>query len=221
MGKFKVLSNRVEIVNNSLWPDWAMKVIIPEIVKQTGITWDYKVILPLVKDNIWAGRGGRTQQRSRVPRRYKTKWPHNIVEWRYKDADTIPIVVNSRLELLIFLLAHEAHHANGGNRRNFIRSGRIDRKSMEIECNDHGRIIVEYFRANRKYFFSLLRDVYRKHYYETCVRKEPALKAKVKLEKLVVLRDKWTRKEVSVQKKIAKYNKQIRYYEKRIERLSE
>lgn len=233
----------VEIINRSDWPDWALDIIIPWIVKRAGINWNYRVIVRKTKKNIWAGRGGKYAQSIRVHRRYspgrtsagriytevdpdkkevlpkpkKFKWPYQIKEWRFKRL-AHEFEIRSRLELLIFLLAHEAHHANGGNRENWRKNGRVDRVSMEHDCNEEGALAVKEFRQNWEYFRSKfqekLRRIKKSKRKPTTVEKRDAL-----YERRLALLNQWERKLKAAQNKVKKYSSLVRRYESKQKKL--
>ena len=210
----------IRIINRSDWPDWAIEDIGFWIAKRAGITWDYKILLKNSKKlSSWAGRGNTHQQKIILPRRFPGKfskdikrWPYAIVENRYKDAGYF--IVKTRLELLIFLMAHEAHHACGGNPRHWQTkgNGRTNNKEMEIDCNDEGAIAVQEFRLAWPKFMAKWRAKLKKHSQDA--KPEAVIEKKHALIACKILT--WEKKAKRANTALKKYRRQLLRYETKL-----
>ena len=174
------MTRKVKVENRSEWATPALEVICPWIAKEAGITWDYHFLIRDCKSHSWGGRGGRRSQRLWLDRHYrrtgitwsgpgkrrlfkignatKPLWPMDCKDHRFKWSENH--VLRTRLELLVYLLAHEAAHATTGHPDKYVehradpqdvRDGldatRVDRAGMEYHCNAKGYRIMEKFRA--------------------------------------------------------------------------
>lgn len=202
------------ISNRSRWPDWAIKDIVTWVVKRAGITWQYNVQVKHTTLYNWKGRGGLYGQRIWLPRRFQPEsgWPLIHSEWRYKDAGC-EFVLRSRLELLVYLLAHEAHHATGGNRSKFKTAlGRIDRRAMEIECNEEAAIAVQQFRIQFPDFVKRWRFILKRQ----AVAESPTVKIAQKRSHIARKIEQWESRAKRAANAMKKYRKQLRYYDGRL-----
>lgn len=192
---------------------------------------------------LWAGRGGARWQALRVHRRCtpilrigettlcsgpfeamrelgklkgaKYIWPYVLTENRFKDATASDwsFPVRSRLELLVFLMAHEACHATKGNPRNFQNErGRVDNVDMEMVCNRFGAETVEAFREAWPALLAKWRETAKR----IRTANAPDTKLERKLEARRGLLAQWQRKQKLAQTKVKKYQRAIRQCEGRL-----
>jgi len=127
------------VINHSGWPTRALKTLGFWVVSREwlGLHCDYHLILKNTHRRSWFhGSGNAESQTISLHRRFQPpdgKWPLMKKDRRFKWSTRH--VLRSRLELLIYIMAHEAHHARGGSPSHFMKSGRLDRASMEYRCN--------------------------------------------------------------------------------------
>lgn len=209
----------LEIVNRSVWPTAAIRIIARWVCRREKLgtrSQPYKILVRSTKRNTWGGRGGRREQRIVIHRRYSPPhgWPYDHTDPRFKHATTHRL--NSRVELLVYLLAHEAHHATGGRPSEYARScpsgSRVDKASMEFDCNLAAYRAVRAFRMD----WSRLRPQIL-----AAVRKDRSKKTghikrlsseftKLRAAEQTVKR--WERKLKLAQTKVKKYRKKVGHY---------
>lgn len=148
----------------------------------------------------------------------KPLWPYENKDHRFKWSDTQSF--RSRLELLVFLLAHEACHATTGHPNHHrLGDGRADTAGMEFHCNAKGYRIMEMFRQEwpklRSLIYAAMRRARRQHVTEiarkVAKRSDPGPKLALAEKRL----KEWSRKKKLAETKIRKYRKQVRYYQKK------
>lgn len=143
------MRTRLEITNRSRWPDGALRVIAQWVCKRSGLGTDriYRLVFRNTTRNTYGGLGGRHEQSVTLHRRYCPpggQWPYETKDTRFKWSQKE--IFRSRLELLVFLVAHEAHHGtNDGHPFNNRRNGRVRAASMEYRCNQAGLEAVRDF----------------------------------------------------------------------------
>ena len=143
------MRTRLEITNRSRWPDGALRVIAKWVCKRSGLGTDriYYLTFRHTNCNTWGGLGYRNKQTVTLHRRYQPpdgKWPYETKDKRFKWSQKE--VFHSRLELLVFLVAHEAHHGtDDGHPFHNRRNGRERTASMEHRCNRAGLEAVRDF----------------------------------------------------------------------------
>ena len=140
---------RITITNRSRWPTAALEVLCAWVARREKITWPYAFTFRSAGPRTsWNGRGCRDWQSVKLFRREAPKlgWPYTRVDHRFKGA--FPEEYGSRLELLVSLIAHEAHHATDGNRGEYRDplTGRVDNVAMELSCNRAGLDAVDALR---------------------------------------------------------------------------
>lgn len=131
------------LVNNSQWPTPALEVITRWLTQRMGITWVYTVRLSNTRHRrfAWRGRGGKYSQWCFLNRRWGKCWPYYNTYW--KATPNVTYRFNTRFELLIFLLSHEAAHATVANPQQWIR----DTGGMEHCADATAYVILQAFRA--------------------------------------------------------------------------
>ena len=100
---------KLTIKNTTSWPDPALRVMTRWVLKRAGIKDWYK--LRVTNSRGWRGVClGAHRCTIRLSRRYKPdKWP---VVHKYAGRKSFPeIVLRTRLEVLVHLLAHEIYHS--------------------------------------------------------------------------------------------------------------
>lgn len=100
---------RLTIKNSTAWSDAALQVITRWVLRRAGIKDWYK--MRVTNSRSWRGVCvGAHRCTIRLSRRYKPdKWP---IVHKYRDRKSFPeVVINTRLELLVHLLAHEIYHS--------------------------------------------------------------------------------------------------------------
>ncbi len=199
------MPGKITITNRSAWPDWALRILGPWIAKRAGIKWSYTILMRGTNRNIWRGRGGYWMQATTIARRYKPRdgWPHTHREWRFKTVDQ-QMHFRSRLELLVFLLAHEAHHAVDDARG----------KVAEQDANDAGmRAVIALRDSWREYWLPALRYEARQARNRQAAAAPSAEKKMLHAQQLLAS---WQRRQKAAANKVKAYQKKVRYYEGRI-----
>ena len=244
---------KITIENRSEWPTPALEVICPWIAKEAGITWDYHFLIRDCKSMTWGGRGGKNSQRLWLDRHYnrvgivwsgpgerrlfkigknpKPLWPLTNKDHRFKWSDTQ--TYRTRLELLVFLLAHEACHATSGHPNEYkdranpedvhigIARDRIDRAGMEFHCDAKGYRIMQKFHDEWPRLRPLIYAAMRKIRQKKLAKRAKFLAARQdfsgKQEHAQELLKKWQSRRKAADTKVKKYLRQLRYYQRKIE----
>lgn len=197
-----------------------MLVLCRWICTRAGITWPYTVWLRHANGRV-GGRGWRNRQKTWYDCRFG-KWPGTIRDTRWAHSPTQ--IINSRLEHLVFILAHEAAHATIGHPNKFFRKERIghsklrfDEEAMEFACNRFGMETVEALRKEwparlRAQVYEACRADRRKRKDKSEQKRDPNLK----LQRAQANLDRWLRRQKLVNTKIRRYKKAVIYYEGRV-----
>ena len=124
---------KIRITNRSKWPTPFLRVLARWIAKREGLGCDtpYTFVFRSSKNHRgWRGLGGAHYQVITLHRHFQPRkaWPMTVKDHRFKWSTAE--VYNSRLEVLVGLMAHEAHHATGGQPSRFYKNGRIDNAAM-------------------------------------------------------------------------------------------
>lgn len=236
----RVGEKKLSIINRSLWADEFVNPVCQWIVDRAGITWSYEIVLR--RGIVWHGTGGKRRQNSTIPRHYLRKtemryagqdhtlvgrkplWPHAITDRRYKYA--IPHLVNNRVESFVYLIAHEACHANEGHPEHFkSKGGRTNTAYMEYKCNDFAMKTVEAFREVWKTSMKKqVQDAIRKYRNQRQNLKDKKIAIRMKknstefkLEKAKTMLDLWQRKLKAATNKVRKYQRIVKRCEKRLD----
>lgn len=143
------------------------------------------------------------------------KWPYIIKDHRFKWSR--PEEYRNRLELLVMLIAHEAHHATAGHPAIFTTGNRTNVASMEFRCNDAGAKAVAAFRAD----WPMMRDAIRAAMLDERIKgkamkmnRERSKGPDVKREKAEAALAVWQRKLKLAALKVRKYRRRVGYYER-------
>ena len=145
--------SRITVINKSRWPTPAIEIIAKWVARAAGITWDYKVTLS-DRGHGWNGHGAKHFQRSYFARDFNRRrhgkptimpglWPYSNKDHRFQWSENQTF--RTRLELLVFLLAHEAVHATSGHPNEYREKGRTDKAGMEFHCDTRGYRIMQKF----------------------------------------------------------------------------
>lgn len=209
------------ITNRSGWPTAAMNVICKWLVKREGVVavdWPYEITLrnTKFKHNYWSGRGGKFACSVRFHRRAShINWDapkgerrdywgnYTITEKRFRSDFEFP--VRSRLEVLVFLLAHEICHGNRGNRNAYKTNGRIDRCDMESTCNRIGAQAVEALREEWPRLASEIATAMRAERRKKQQKRSPDLRLQKRIQQAESQLKTWRRKHKLAETKLAKY----------------
>lgn len=205
---------KLTVINRTKWPTPAIKILGKWICWHAGITWNYQITLGNSRRG-WYGRGGSCSQTTHLDRRYRLKFPYKIEDSRITNGPTY--LVNSRLELLVFLLAHEACHANGGKPSEYRNkeTRRVDRQSMEYDCNLFGMETVKALREEWKELRPRIMAAMRRERDQKNRKRDPDARLLKNLERARDTLVKWERKLKLASTKVKKYRQKIRYYEGR------
>lgn len=139
MRRTKTVGPYLEVVNRSTWPSAAVRVLAEWVCGREGIgtpRHPYRVIVRGTKLRTLQGTGTREWQNIRIHRRYNPAggWPRRWRDWRFSFAEEE--IYYNRIECLVALMAHEAHHATDGHPSKWVDArGRVRRAEMEFECN--------------------------------------------------------------------------------------
>ncbi|MBP7936867.1 MAG: hypothetical protein KA354_19675 [Phycisphaerae bacterium] len=140
----------IRIVNRSQWPTPALRVLARWVAGREGLgkNWEYEFVFKSTcRRRSFRGTGGRNGQEVSLSRRYQPHegWPLLTKDHRFKGA--MEEIYRSRLDVLVGLMAHEAHHATDGHPDHFSHGGRIERAAMEFRCNQVAQEAVTAFRV--------------------------------------------------------------------------
>lgn len=217
----------LKIINRSTWPSAAINVIVRWVCRRERLgtaEHPYEVLIRNTKKNTWGGRGSRSCQRIWLHRRYQPRdgWPYQVKDPRFKQAPTYSY--RSRLELLVMLLAHEAHHAVEGHPDGYRKKGqhgyRIDREAMEYDCNLAGHRAVEAFRQEWPQIRTKIMAAMREERRRTRAEREKRLQRRCdpgpKILAAEAMLDKWRRKLKLAQTKVKKYQRKLAYHKSRL-----
>jgi len=229
----------VSIINKSHWPTPAVEIIARWVARAAGITWDYTVHLGHTNRRGWYGHGWKYRQESYMDRHYRRGKPywgsptllkHHITSerlWPYIHKDhrfqwSEDQTFRSRLEILVYLIAHEATHATTGHPSEYRGTdGRKETASMEFHCNARGYRILEKFREAWPKIRPLIYAAMRKtHQRQTANIVKHATRRPDPAPKLALAQKRikeWTRKKKFAETKIRKYTRRIRYYERKVQ----
>jgi hypothetical protein len=131
------------VVNQSEWPTPFVTVIGQWICTEVGIDWPYELRMYDYHPGAYRGRGNKWWQKSKLNRRHGVR---DVSDQRYKNVRKYEVY--SDIEAFIFLVAHEACHANSGHPGHWRAPGRktLDRKGMERHCDEIAMLLVAKFR---------------------------------------------------------------------------
>lgn len=150
----------------------------------------------------------------------KVKWPLTVKDHRFKWSK--PEEYHNRMEVLVMLLAHEAHHATQGHPDRFKVGHAINRDAMEYQCNAAGAGAAAV--AAMRVEFPAIRDAIRKAMAaergKVKVAKATAAVRRTdpspKRDKMQAMLAKWQRKAKLAAGKVRLYSRKVRYYEGRM-----
>ena len=213
------------IKNKSAWPDGFVRIVSRWIVKRAGIQWPYEIDLPATGKyrryrNSWHGRGWRHRQRSVMNRRNSCSFPYTIKDQRFQWSATHE--VNNRLELWVYLIAHEAYHAlpESRDRREPGSRKSQSRSSDEYKANEFANAAVAAFRVEwPKALKARTRRAIRADRDKAIRAKERKASARgpqTRLARAQANMANWERKAKRARTAIKKYRRQVRYYEGRV-----
>jgi hypothetical protein len=211
----------MKIENRSKWPTPALRVLCKWIVKREPDLPDhYAFLFRATNDrHSWRGVGWKSRQTVRLSRRHFGPYPYTKKDHRFKWS--VPFEFRSRLETLVYLIAHEAHHSTKGHPREFEKSnGRTDRAAMEFHCNNAGfeavkALRIEWPTLRTKIYAAMRRERDRlktSKQHDAIRRSDPTPKLLNARESLVT----WRRKAKLAATKIKKYRRKVAYYEGRM-----
>lgn len=205
----------LKIINKSQWPTPALNIIVRWVCRREKLgtkQHPYTVKVSDARKCAWYGDGGRYGQRIHIARRHGNVWPQVKKDRRLKDASEHSL--NSPMEILVYLLAHEAYHATGGHPGQYRKpdGGKVDKQMMEWDCNHVAMRAVESFRAEwptiRGAIYAAMRAERNKKHAKHERRADPS----PKLVAAETALEKWRRKLKLAQTKIRKYQRKVKYY---------
>lgn len=206
------------ITNRSRWPTPALRIICRWIARQAGIAWDYQFYLGN-RPGGWHGHGGRQKQSVHCDRHYRGKgkrqWPWAFTDRRFQWSPAYGLA--SRLELLVFLLAHEAVHAVSGRPQDWKEGQRTNRDGMEHHCNVRAMAMVGQFHQQwpgqlRPAIYAAMRKEKQARQALTARRLAKRRDPAPKLAKAQARLKDWQRKLKLAQGKVKKYLGRVKYY---------
>lgn len=225
----KVLKPKIIIENISRWPDSFVNVIIDWVLEQAKIDWSINVIIKNHKS--WSGNGSIYKLIIRMNRRYKPggfPWKHK--DHRYKWSPEFEF--KSRIEVFVFLLAHEAFHSVKAN------DGKKEKKcEEEFFCDDFAFRIVKKFRIEWYNLKEKIKKQFRKelnvkkreikNLKKKTIQKEELKKKQIgrktekrtpeyKLKKFTMLLNKWEKKQKVSNEKVKFYRAKVKHFQQKI-----
>ncbi len=213
----------IQIINRSQWPTPALKVLAQWVASRAGIEKDrpYELTFRSTDRTDWYhGTGNRYRQAVYLNRRFQPasgSWPMTRTDHRFKWATEE--LYQSRLELLVGLIAHETHHAMGGHPDHFRKGMRTDKAAMEFRCNRIAQETVAAFRVEWPCLRAKIKRAMRtdRDRRKARIEKLRARRAdpRPKLVSARTMYKKWQGKAKLAATKMKKYRRQIQYYEGR------
>lgn len=210
----------MKIENRSKWPTPALRVLCKWIAKREQLPKHYAFLFRATNDrHSWRGVGWWSRQTVKLSRRHFGPYPYTKKDHRFKWS--VPFQLLSRVETLVYLIAHEAHHSTKGHPSKFeTTGGRTDRAGMEFRCNTAG---FEAVKALRLEWPTLRTKIYTAMRRERDRLKASKQRKEVKRSdptpKLIHAREAmatWQRKAKLAATKIKKYRRKVAYYEGRL-----
>jgi len=193
----------MHLINQSDWPTPALRVIARWVCREAGCPTKYTVQVRRSRTN-WYGRGWRHRQIIWMPRRLRILSGAQVGDPRDR-VRTRTVVVRSRLDVLVWLLAHEAKHTRV--------SGDLEAERI---CSNFACDVVERFqkawpviRGDIKKSCRIDRD--RRLIHEVAVCHPEQKRLEVAEARLAV----WERKMKLARTKIRKYKRRVAYYQRR------
>lgn len=139
------------------------------------------------------------------------QWPLFNKDHRFKWSENQTFL--TRLELLVFLIAHEACHATTGHPDQYREAGQKDVAGMEFHCNAKGYRIIEQFHQEwptfRPLIYAAMRKERAKKQRKTKARFDPNPKLALAQLRLAD----WQRRQRAANNKVKKYARQVKYYQ--------
>lgn len=205
---------KIRIYNSSKWPTPFIELLSNWIIhERANIQCQNYTLILKHKTRGFSGHGGENHQTIRIDRKYlKGLYPYSFKDHRFKWAKTFKF--QSPIEVLVFLMAHEAFHTFTGSKPY------CNMKSCEREfhCNDFGFKTVEAYRQLPRNF-SKIKKALRKSRKKITKQKEQKKKQNSPEHKLEVAQQRltlWESKLKYTEHKIKHWQKKVKYYEKRI-----
>ena len=232
--------HRVTVVNRSAWPDpflrvvcqWVYDVTFEHATRAGYVREGFKAVFP---DTVFASphgsawlseircviyrhyrrganhraRQGRRGLRS-TPGKY---WPRDWRESRFKWGGSVNL--RSRVEMLVFLIAHEMRHATAENVAIRKAGGARGRSAMENDCNKCGAAVVARWRVERRAIMRRVKRamvVARDKALLTAAIKRDRKTPEYKLQRASANLARWEIEAKRVARFMAKYRRQVKYY---------
>lgn len=203
---------KLDIENRSKWPDGFLRVVCKWAAKRAGINWRYSILFRSRQAMGFAGRGWDFGCNLRIARRaYHANEPHTLKDRRFQWSR--PFEIWGSVEGLVYLLAHEMHHARDDRRPGNRGS------AEEFRCNRAAEDAVKAWRVERlavmgKVKAELRKDTQRK--VKAKERKQATKTPDAKLARVQANLVNWERKLRYAQNKVKTYKRKMKYYEKRV-----
>lgn len=149
MGEFATYPNghKFSVFNRSNWPDYFVREVAEWVRARVGIDWPYHFYLKrAVRPDYWRGRAyGSVEANMSIDRRCPCR---ETKDRRFKWAPVHKF--NSALDVFVYLMAHEMHHATKENKAWFkpkTPGGRRREAEAEYRTGQYAMQTVEAFRA--------------------------------------------------------------------------
>jgi hypothetical protein len=211
---------KINIKNSTEWSTAALRVICRFVMDREGLGAGYSFVFKNAKGIYrYSGNGGRHRQITRINRRFDPRYlleprggkmfPAKIYYGDFKYSQRYEI--RSRLELLVSIIAHEAHHATGGHPSKWPG----DRRGMEYACMRAADEAVKEFRKQWPKMYKRFRAVMRTERdreQRQRMKIKPQRDPNAKLQRAQENLDRWMRAHKYAANKIKKYTKQVKYY---------
>jgi len=210
------------VVNHSPWPTSALRVLAKWIAEREGLgeARAYTFTFRNTRRMQYRGSGTPFGQTITMHRRFDPvtrAWPFRTKDHRFQWSTEE--VYRSRLELLVGIMAHEAHHATAGHPRFFRKNGRLDRATMEFRCNRAGQEAVEALRKDWLTLRAQIRGSMRRDRNRHIAAQERAVVRRAdstpKLLHGQTMLKRWQARLKLAGTKVKRYRRQVVYYEGR------
>ena len=222
---------KVILKNDSRFPTSYLRILAQYVAEMFRLRLrTYKVYVREDRGKAWRGRGGWSQSIA-IARHYGRTpkfWPYAYVDRRYKG-NTKQYVLNTRTELIVFLMAHEAGHGYYLGMRSFERDIPMPKPGRDEEylCQERGMQAVEAYRRDHdKLWFRMRRALRREHAF--ALQKERTEQGRRdrkrrpwhKLAHATDMLKGWEGRLRYAQHKVRAYRRRVKYYESRLAALS-
>ena len=216
----------LKLQNTSEFPTSYLKVLSEFVLPLTGIKWDYSITFKKHRKSF-SGNGSKYFSILRISRWFNSDrgffalhkahsdcgWPYNMVERRFSFGQMIPL--NSITETVIYLIAHEMHHAVDDHQPKSCH--------REFLANDFAITVLKKYRESKPQIWAEIRTAMRKERSKQSAQEQREIQKveyknspESKLQKVMAKLIEWKKVVAKAQNKVKVYNRKVKYYELRM-----